>query len=216
MKTNKIIISLTTVIALTTTSYAGGKYIVPAVAPIVPIPAVINPTPLYVGLGLITAGLSRDCPCGDGTRLKDTTYGGLIRVGWDITDYIGIEARGLKASLEKDFSETTHYGLFLKPQYHLSDAVNVYGLIGYGKTTVDYTCGGNSSELTKNGVSYGAGLEYDLFSDESLGQYSRIFDGQGDQEKGWGLWVDFQHLLYNEGVFNTDSNIVSAGITYDF
>ncbi len=212
----KIILSLTTSIALTATSYAGSKQVAPVEAEVVPIPAVINPIPLYIGIGLVAAGLSRDCPCTNDSRLKDMTYGGVIRAGWDFNEYFGIEARGLKASIEKDFSKTTHYGLYLKPQYHVSDAVNIYGLLGYGKTTVDYASGSRSSKLSSSGLSYGAGLEYDFSSDESLGQYTRDFDGQGDQEKGWGMWVDFQHLLYNEGVFNTDSNIVTAGITYDF
>jgi OOP family OmpA-OmpF porin len=214
--TIKIILSLTTAIALTATSYAGSKQVAPVEAEVVPIPAVINPIPLYIGIGLVAAGLSRDCPCTNDSRLKDMTYGGVIRAGWDFNEYFGIEARGLKANIEKDFSKTTHYGLYLKPQYHVSDAVNIYGLLGYGKTTVDYASGSRSSKLSSSGLSYGAGLEYDFSSDESLGQYARDFDGQGDQEKGWGMWVDFQHLLYNEGVFNTDSNIVTAGITYDF
>jgi OOP family OmpA-OmpF porin len=212
----KIILSLTTAIALTATSYAGSKQVAPVEAEVVPIPAVINPIPLYIGIGLVAAGLSRDCPCTNDSRLKDMTYGGVIRAGWDFNEYFGIEARGLKANIEKDFSKTTHYGLYLKPQYHISDAVNIYGLLGYGKTTVDYASGSRSSKLSSSGLSYGAGLEYDFSSDESLGQYARDFDGQGDQEKGWGMWVDFQHLLYNEGVFNTDSNIVTAGMTYDF
>jgi OOP family OmpA-OmpF porin len=217
MKIEKIVISLITVIAVGTSSYAGGKYVKPVEAEVAPIPAVINPLPLYVGIGLVAAGLSRDCPCDNGTRLKDMTYGGIARVGWDFNQYIGLEARALKANIEDDFSQTTHYGLYLKPQYHVTDAMNVYGLLGYGKTTVDYdNNNGRTSKLSKNGLSYGAGLEYDFGTEASQGQYSRAFDGQGDQEKGWGLWVDFQHLLYNEGVFDTDSNLMTAGVTYDF
>jgi OOP family OmpA-OmpF porin len=217
MKISKIAISFVTIVALGTSSYAGGKYVKPVEAEVVPIPAIINPIPLYVGIGLVAAGLSRDCPCSGDSRLKDMTYGGILRAGWDFNDYIGIEARVLKASLEDDFSQTTHYGLYLKPQYHVMDQMNIYGLLGYGRTTVDYdNRNGRSSTLSKNGFSYGAGFEYDLSADESLGQYDRAFDGQGDQEKGWGIWVDFQHLLSSEGAFDTDSNIATVGITYDF
>jgi len=213
----RTLLSLITIISLTGTLYAGGKYVAPVEAPVEPIPPVINPIPVYIGIGLVVAGLSRDCPCADGSRLKDMTYGGIIRVGWDFNDYIGIEARALKASLEDDFSKTTHYGLFLKPQYHVADQINIYGLLGYGRTTVDYNNHqGRSSKLSKNGLSYGAGLEYDLSEDKSEGEYARTFDGQGDQEKGWGIWVDYQHLLNGEGKFDTDSNIATAGVTYDF
>lgn len=213
---NKIIISLAVLATLTSTSFAGGKYVAAADAAVIPIPVeAINPLPIYVGLGLIAAGVSRDCPCSTDERLKDTTYGGIIRAGWDINQYVGIEARALKASWEEDFSTTKHYGLFLKPQYHVASQTNVYGLVGYGKT--DLTgCSYPDHTLSKSGFSYGAGLEYDFGTDVSEGQYSRGFDGQGDQEKGWGMWIDYQHLLYHEGVFNTNSNIATVGITYDF
>jgi len=213
----KIFITLTTIMALAVSTYAGSKNVAPIEAEVVPVPAVINPIPLYLGIGLIAAGLSRDCPCSGDTRLKDMTYGGILRAGWDFNNYVGVEARALKGTLEDDFSKTTHYGLYLKPQYHVSDAVNIYGLLGYGRTTVDYNNhNGRSSTLSSNGFSYGGGLEYDLSDDTSLEQYTRDFDGQGDQEKGWGLWADYQHLLNDEGKFNTDSNIFSAGVTFDF
>lgn len=211
----KILITLTTSIALTVSTYAGGKKVAPAEAEVLPVPTVINPIPIYLGLGIIMSALSKDCPCADDVRQKDMTYGGIIRAGWDFNEYVGIEARILKANLEKDFSTTTHYGLYLKPQYHISDTTNVYGLLGYGKTEVE-GCGYNNGTLSERGFSYGAGFEYDLSSDLSEGEYSRIFDGQGDQEKGWGLWADYQNLFHNEGVFNTKTNIFSAGVTYDF
>ena len=214
----RTLLSVATMVALTGTSYAGGKAVAPVEAEVAPIPAVINPIPLYVGVGAIAAFIKRDpCPCApNAPDIKDHRYGGIIRAGWDFNPYIGIEARALKTFGSDVFSKTEHYGLYLKPQYHVADKINVYALAGYGRTTIDYTNGVRSSTLKKNGFSYGIGMEYDLSSDESLGEYARAFDGQGDQEKGWGLWVDFQHLLTNEGLTHTDSNIVTVGITYDF
>ncbi|MEA1954497.1 MAG: outer membrane beta-barrel protein [Campylobacterota bacterium] len=213
---NKFIISITTIIALSTTSFAGGKFIAPATVPVVPIPSIVNPLPLYIGLGLVAVSLDRDsCACGE-SESKDIRYGSMLRVGWDFSHYIGIEARMLKTLEDNVFSETTHYGLYLKPQYHVTSQINVYALLGYGKTTVDYTNGVRASKTDEDGFSYGAGVEYDFSTDESLGTYSRIFDGQGDQEEGWGLWLDVQHLLKNDGAVHTTSNILTIGITYDF
>jgi len=213
----KMTLSFTIAMTLTVTSFAGGKMVAPVDTVVEPIPETINPIPLYLGIGFLAAGLSRDCPCADSSRMKDMTYGALLRAGWDFNDYIGIEARALKGAMEDDFSQTTHYGIFLKPQYHIAEQFNIYGLLGYGRTTVDYdNKKGKTSKLNQNGFSYGVGLEYDLGSDDNLGEYSREFDGQGDQENGWGLWADYQHLLNNKGKFNTDSNIFSTGITYDF
>lgn len=215
MKVTNIAILILAVITLGNSAYAGGKAVAPVDATVVPIPATISPLPLYIGLGVIAAGVSKDCPCATDDRLKDMTYGAVVRAGWDFNQYIGIEGRYLKANLEKDFSTTTHYGLFLKPQYHVTEQMNVYGLLGYGRTEIE-GCSYNNGTLSKDGFSYGVGFEYDFASDESQGQYSRMFDGQGDQEKGWGMWADFQNLMYNEGIYNTHSNVVTAGITYDF
>jgi OOP family OmpA-OmpF porin len=214
------LLTLTVAAAVSTQSMAGGKLIAPVDAPVIPIvvPTTFNPLPIYIGIGAIAAFISRDaCPCADeGSEIEDHRYGGVVRAGWDFNQYVGIEARALKTFGSDTFSTTEHYGLYLKPQYHVADQVNVYGLLGYGRTTVDYDNGIKSSHNPSNGFSYGAGFEYDLSQDTSEGNYARVFDGQGDQEKGWGLWLDFQHLLNNEGPMHTDNNIITGGITYDF
>ncbi len=192
-----------------------GKNVAPAEAPIVP---VLDVNPLYVGLGLLWSGTSRDCPCADDNRLKETTYGVIGRIGYDFNQYIGIEARAFKASIDKDFAETTHYGIYLKPQYHITDRFNIYGLVGYGKTKIECdhpSLTPGTKMYDESGLSVGFGFEYDM-SDDSAVAASRTFDGQGDQEKGWGIWVDYQNLLHNEGNSNIKANIVTAGVTYDF
>ena len=212
------ILSLTTIIALTTTSFAGGKVVAPVEAPVEPIPATVSPWPLYVGIGAVASLINRDgCACSDGGNMKDRRFGGVLRAGYDFNKYFGLEARGLKTFGSDAFSEVTHYGLYAKPQYYLTDSVNLYGLLGYGRTVVDYTNGIKNSHNPKNGFAYGGGFEYDFGGEDNQGYtFDRAFDGQGDQEKGWGLWFDFTHLLSNEGTMNTDSNIITTGVTFDF
>ena len=214
---NKIVVSAMIVMGLASNILAGGKYAGVTESEVVPIYVpTINPIPIYIGLGLVAVALDRDpCTCGN-TETKDLRYGSVMRLGWDHNNYVGVEARVLKTLENGVFSETTHYGLYLKPQYPVSEQMNVYALIGYGKTKVDYTNGIRSSTTDENGFSYGAGFEYDFGADKSLGIYSRAFDGQGDQEKGWGMWMDVQHLLKNDGAVHTTSNILTTGITYDF
>jgi opacity protein-like surface antigen len=205
-----------TMITLMSYAFGGGKVVAPVEAPVTPIPPTINPIPLYIGLGALASFVKRDgCSCSPGA-MKDRRFGGMARVGYDFNNYFGLEARALKTFGSDMFSDVTHYGLYLKPQYHFMDQMNVYGLLGYGRTSVDYTNGIKSSTTSKNGLAYGLGFEYDFGSEDSKGNYDRTFDGQGDQEKGWGLWIDAQHLLNNEAPFNTDSNVITAGITYDF
>jgi len=190
-----------------------GKNVAPVEAPVAP---VVDINPFYVGLGLLWSGTSRDCPCDqdENTRLKETTYGVIGRIGYDFNQYIGVEARAFNASIEKDFAETTHYGIYLKPQYPVSDKLNIYGLIGYGQTKIECDVVGTTM-YDEAGLSVGIGLEYDMSDDEPV-VADRAFDGQADQEKGWGLWVDYQNLLNDEGTNNIKANIVTAGVTYDF
>lgn len=218
--TNRTLMSLLAIAALSTSVYAGGKGVVPAVIPVEPIPAV-QPTPVYVGAGLIwgkyagQCGESADCP------YEDVTYGALVRAGYDFNQYFGIEARLLATFWEADplgGQELQHFGLFAKPMYPVSEDFNLYGLLGYGWTQT--TTGGNKNlkELDESGFSAGVGVEYDLSSKEDDreddGLYDREFDGQADQEKGWGLFVDYQRLLIDSDV--PDLDVVSAGVTYDF
>ena len=190
-----------------------GKNVEPAVVPVAPV-ADVNP--FYIGLGLLWSGTSVDCPCAlpPGARRKDTTYGAIARIGYDFNPYIGVEARFFKASMDSDFTETTHYGIYLKPQYHITGKLNVYGLLGYGNTKIDFSCP-TMADYDDTGISMGIGFEYDMSADTPV-TASRAFDGQGDQEKGWGIWIDYQNFLHNEGKKNIKSNIVTAGVTYDF
>lgn len=221
----KVIKTLTLGAALTTGSIFGGGDI----APVIPIEIEqINPNPFYIGLGALWVDVGRDstcCPDLQGnprieTRLEDDGWGGIVRLGYDYNQYFGIEARALKAFTGGDTFDITHYGLFLKPMMPLGEQFNVYGLIGYGHTKVETTtCEALRDTYSENGMSYGIGLEYDLSdrdSDREEGEYDRAFDGHGDQEKGWGLWVDYQNLMNNEGPDNFKGNIVSFGVTYDF
>lgn len=214
MKKTVSILTLSTLLA-TGSLYAGGD-----IAPIVLAAPMVDPNPFYVGLGLIWAGASKDCAttgCPN-VRLKDSTWGGIIRGGWEYNQYVGIEGRALKATVDSDWGETTHYGIYLKPQYPVSEEVNIYGLLGYGQTKIDVNCLTNDT-YKYNGFSYGIGLEYDLSdteSDREEGEYDRPYDGHMDQEKGWGLWIDYQNLMNNEGPPNYKSNIVTFGVTYDF
>ena len=200
--TRNIFAGLATVAVVTMAAHAG-KNVEPAQSPVVAVPII----PLYIGIGAAMGMVSNDCPCAvDNKRKYDTTnFGGLLRVGYDFNPYFGIEARFLRSQLSKQYATTTHYGIYAKPQYHITDAVNVYGLIGYGHTSVD--CTDKKDPLYEgNGWSFGGGVEYDFTAG----------DGQGDAEEGWGAFVDYQNILRDAGELTVRSNVISTGVTYDF
>ena len=215
---HKLLINTGVSLLLCTSFVAGGKNVVPAVVPVIPVESVdINPW--YVGVGL-TAGRYHD-DCIATCVYEDVTYGMLVRVGYEWNQYLGVEARALSTFWEADplgGEKLQHFGLFVKPSYPLGEDFNIYGLLGYGWTKTRTGGNGNLPTIDDHGFSYGIGLEYDLSSKEDdyipNGNYDRAFDGQANQEKGWGLFIDYQKLLVKSGV--PDMYVISVGITYDF
>jgi len=235
MKNNKLLIFL----AMSSIAFAGGDLIQPVQAieevfvPIEPVPipvsapkvvppppvAVKKPTPLpyidvnglYVGLGLSLARFSPSCGCTSAKGQPDKTAGIIARIGYDFNQYFGIEARGIRTNWKSDGGKIKHVGLFAKPMYPVSTATNIYGLVGYGKTTTQ----GMKQYVNAKTLGAGLGIEYDLAPDTSKrGRYDRAFDGYGDQEGGWGLFADYERLVLKQG--SPDLDTINFGLTYDF
>ena len=208
------------VVFLTTAIFAGGKGVEPAIVPVEPIPA-IQPSPVYIGLGLVW-GRYHGCETSPGCTYEDVTYGAMLRAGYEWNQYFGVEARMLATFWGADSlggEKLQHIGLFAKPMYPMSEDMNLYGLLGYGWTkTRTQLRGSLLPKVSQGGFSAGLGLEYDLSDkdDDRIenGDYDRAFDGQADQEKNWGLFVDYQRLLIKSDV--PDLDVISGGVTYDF
>jgi OOP family OmpA-OmpF porin len=216
----KIYISaLIAVGCMMTNSYAGGDIVAPEIIPMEPVNVTRVATPVYVGIGSATGRYKASCS--SNCKYQDITAGVVLRAGYEFNQYIGIEARYIATFFgANDLRGQTmqHVGLFVKPTYSLSEDFNMYGLVGYGWTKS--TSEGSVKLLTIDGggFSAGLGLEYDLSSiDEDYDKniyYPEGFDGQADQEKGWGLFVDYQRLLIKSNA--PDMDVFSGGVTYDF
>jgi len=184
----------------------------PVVAPVVA-PAVvknINPSGFYAGLGIAAAQYKPNCKC-VGKNAKDRTAGVMARVGYDFNKYIGIEARGIRTNWKVDGGKVQHAGVFVKPMIPVGDATNIYGLAGLAKTKTQ----GTSQKTNASGLALGLGVEVDLSKDTPKeGRYGRPFDGKGNQEKGLGVFADYERMLIKSGAPKLDA--VSAGVTYDF
>jgi len=219
MKRN-ILITLVALATMNSIVFAGGKVVAPVEAPVEPVPVLQTPSPIYLGLGLLWGRYNGDCGGGAGCKYEDVTYGALLRAGYDFSQYFGIEGRVLGTFLkaQPNFGEELrHLGIYAKPMYPIGEDFNIYALLGYGWTQTK-TDGKNLKEVDEGGFSAGLGLEYDLSDKEDDREedtfYENGFDGQGDQERGWGLFVDYQRLLIKSSV--PDMDVVSGGVTYDF
>jgi len=174
-------------------------------------PAVASVSGFYAGLGFVSSRYDPNCDCTTGKSSIDKTTGLVTRLGYDFNRYVGLEARGLATNWKTDGSKVQHGGVFVKPMLPLSDSLNAYGLVGYGKTKTK----GRLRITDVSGLAFGAGLEYDISKDNKReAKYDREFDGQADQEKGLGVFADYERLYYKKG--SPDLDTISAGVTYDF
>ena len=215
------------------------EVVVPAPAPapkpvviVAPAPVPISapksnsPSGFYAGLGITGSRYQSNCDCsadiGSSSNLggassksqssgKENNVAMLAKVGYDFNRYIGLEARGIKTLDSGSNANISHVGLFVKPMAPVSDGLNLYGLVGFAKTKVR----GSYQNVDAESLALGAGVEYDLSKDTPKeGRYSREFDGQGDQEKGMGLFIDYERLVAETE--SPDLDTISAGVTYDF
>jgi opacity protein-like surface antigen len=221
MKRRDILLTL----FVTSTLFAGGKGVEVVETPVEPLPlALATPSPIYLGVGLIGGRYSGKTACN--CEYEDITYGAMIRAGIDFNQYFGIEARALGTFLDADElggQKLSHIGLYAKPMLPIGESANIYGLMGYGytRTSFEDKTGATASGLLsykKSAASAGVGLEVDFSSkeeDREMGvEYPEGFDGQGDQERGWGAFIDYQRLAIDKDAPKMD--VVSAGVTYDF
>jgi len=165
----------------------------------------------YAGLGIAGAQYKSNCKTGCAGSGEDKTTGVMARVGYDFNKYIGIEARGIRTNWQTNGGAVKHAGIFIKPMIPVSDATNIYGLVGVAKTKTN----GGLQKTDAESLALGAGVELDLSADSPKeGRYGRTFDGKGDQEKGVGLFIDYERMVVKSG--SPDLDAVSAGVTYDF
>lgn len=196
-------------IGLSISANAGGKNVIRAVAPVAP---VIDASHWYLGAGLTWAKLSAEaCHTGSGCTYEDATYGGMVRAGYDYNKYIGVEARYIRTFLGQGpfgGAPLEHAGLYLKPQYQLTENIDIYALLGYGYTKNL----GNGARLnyfkSSWGFSAGAGVEYRISGQHSNKAYS-------GKEKGMSVFVDYQRLLIRSNHTPT-LDAVSSGVKYSF
>lgn len=181
----------------------------PKPAPVVVVPSA-NVSGIYAGLGIVAARYNTNCACPKKSG-EDKTAGVMAKVGYDFNKYIGVEARGILSNQKSNGGEIKHAGIFVKPMVPVTNDANAYGLVGVAKTTTQ----GYLRRTDVTGLAFGAGVEYDISSDKKKdAKYDREFDGMADQEKGLGVFADYERLYYKSG--SPDLDAVSVGVTYDF
>jgi len=161
----------------------------PVTPPTKPEPVVESgPLGIYLSGGL-TALAARETHKDWGNIFKtelnqDRQLGFTGRLGYDFMDYLGAELRGTYgfAKVANTFKKFKQVGAYLKPNYDLTDDLNLYALAGVSKT--------NTAGLATNtGFSYGAGLDYGISDKVSVFTDFVNYMRKKDVPNAWGLTV---------------------------
>ena len=108
--------------------------------------------------------------------------GGFIILGGDFNEYIGAELRlggtgdALLSTLGTNYSFAAFASIFLKPQFNFAtpSGPRIYGLLGVTNGNIQTTLG---LDQTESGLSYGAGIEYELVPQWWIGgEFVRYWD----------------------------------------
>ena len=214
----KITLSLATIVATSTFALAGGD--IAPVEPMIQTPVVMEEAApsvggFYLGLAYGYEDVSI-CRTSTNKTVFDEKFGSIMfDAGYKFNQYIALEGRywaGINSSNALSWrtginSDVTvdALGLYVKPMFPVSDAFNIYGLVGYGSVDAKYEPSNNLSITsdTVSGFSWGLGAEYAVTSN-------------------WSVFVDYTSILDGEegnlDAFATEDSLstVNVGVNYQF
>ena len=127
-----------------------------------------------------------------------------LRGGMHILDWLDAEMH-IVLPQDKDYStnnkvKTSVVGLFAKPNYNVGP-VNLYGLVGFAQSKMDFSGSLATGSQTESGVAYGVGVQY---------PFTRNLSGSID-------YVQYLKKSNFGGVpLDVTNSAISAGVLYTF
>jgi hypothetical protein len=187
-----------------TTLFAGGN-ITKEVEPVAVIPETVATNNFYVGIGLSvvsTREASQDFfSVTDG---QDRTGDISLVAGYDFNEYLAVEGRYMVSIAEEDILDRTSWGIYLKPQYPVTEDIKVYGLLGFGGFDISGTHAGNNIDADDTDFQWGLGGSYKILDNLSIFiDYINIAND-----------VDAAHFVNDNQ--DIDSDAVTIGVLYHF
>jgi len=203
---------------MSTFAIAGGD--IAPVEPVVETPYVEESTSaFYLGLGYSGMNVDLSSDIARGIEGESDSFNQvLLQAGYKFNDYVALEGRyaiGTDDStwnwydaanpLRTQTVSADSWNIFVKPMYPVSDAFDVYALLGYGETSFDWAYGStNFGDV--GGFAWGLGAAYN-FSDNVA-----VFVDYVDQEDG-----DFNGaVIGSDNNFDLSFETWSVGVTYTF
>jgi len=222
-----IVLSAVAVLAMSSFAVAGGD-IAPVEEPVVVPEPVVTDAGFYLGLAYGYANIdasvwqthhpiTRDAYTTD----LDTYSTVMIQAGYDFNKYIAVEGRywfgldedfvvgpvninyGTPANYSQNFDT---WGIYVKPQYPVTDAFKIYALLGYANTDA----GNAFQDTTADGFSWGLGAAYSFTENFSIFiDYVDMYNDSVD-------YVDVVRGQNTDMTADLDINTWNFGVTYKF
>jgi len=179
-----------------------GKNVIPAETKPIPVP--VAPLGLYIGGGFTYA--KGECSCqsvhltsGYHTpKFTAHTKGFNLKLGYDFNKFFGIEAKYFFTPWQDKDRTMKHYGLYLKPSYPVTEKVDVYALLGYGKTECE------TLKDSLKGFGWGLGISYN---------FGERIEGK---KKGFGVYLEYLRPVKKTGNKKITIDTINAGVQYNF
>jgi len=200
----KIMISVCTVAAMSGVAFAGGDFhevVEPVIVPVVE----VDNSSFYLGLGL-SAISSRDSAVDmdffDGKAGQDRLGNVTFLAGYNFNQYVAVEGRYTTTFSDEDLVEMSGWSLFVKPQYPVTDAFKVYGLLGFGGVTMD-SVNGSNVDVDDSDFQWGLGASYTFMENiEVFLDYTSLANGMEG--------------VYWDGALEVDADAITMGVNYKF
>ncbi len=188
----KLTLSLAALAAMGTFAVAGGD--IAPVEPVVDTPVVVpSDAGFYIG-GAYGYG-KMDVSDSALNYAHDENFDSfMLQAGYKINPYIAVEARywfvgsgdWADGTTPTPSFDTDSWGIYIKPMYPVTDAFDVYALLGYGDTNPEI--GGQGPGYDTDGFQWGLGASYDITSNVAVFvDYVNLYD---DTNSGEDLQID--------------------------
>ena len=216
-----IVLSAVAVFAMSSFAVAGGD-IAPIEEPVVEEVVVVEnlDAGLYLGLGYgFLTGESTDYHRGLDVTLIDEDFNQImIQAGYKFNSYVAIEGRywfGLDTGIDfaDDFLDVDQsvdsWGIYVKPMYPVTDAFDVYALLGYAGSEYEVSNYGSTytPDLDLDGFSWGLGVAYSFNENVSIfADYVSLYDDDND-------WTEEGNIVHT---ISDKISTINVGVSYNF
>ncbi|MCF6206853.1 MAG: porin family protein [Sulfurovum sp.] len=176
----KLTLSIAALAAIGTFAVAGGD--IAPVEPVVETPVVApSDAGFYVGGAYGLMGMDLSNPT-DPFSFDTSHDSFMLQAGYKINPYIAVEGRYWWGSSDDFTYGGTNYsadvdawGIYVKPMYPVTDAFDVYALLGYGDTSPELNGAGPTYDT--DGFQWGLGASYDVTSNVAVFvDYVNLYD----------------------------------------